>query len=510
VLTHYKKILSPFLPVLVIVIILLGFVPPYYERAYRSLIYPFQLDGEEGFILNQALSIAQGESIYQPIDHYPFLVGNYTPLYPALMSVFSGGHTISIPTGRLISVLSVLGIIVLLFAVTFVLTKNFALSLLTPLLFLVSYDNYEWIAYCRVDYLAIFFSISGLTAVLVGGRKTPAIIISIVMFFLAFYTKQIEVVAPIAVICWFLLFREKKLAFTYTSALVLGIAISFLGLMIATQGEVFRHLVIYNANIFNLRDMGFMLLHFWRFNKFLITVAGIYLCLDVVRAIRAYIFQSAPRRNEYSLISIYFVIALLTLIGLAKEGSAPNYFIEPEAAMALFVVIKSFEYTYVLKQKKRIYAVVLLVFFLCMLGGHSLNLRHWRGALFSQHNPTAVDLAKANKVLRIIEEHPGDILSEYPIFNIVSGRAVLFQPFIMSALAKQKKWDASPLLADIKRGRFALIIATTDIFQNTYFFRWHPEIIKTIRTSYEPYRQIVTRRGINYFIYTPRAKVISS
>lgn len=509
-LKYTRKIFSPFLPVLVLVIILGKFVPPFYERAHRSLIYRFQLDGEEGFILNQALSIARGESIYQPIDRYPFLVGNYTPIYPALMSVFSGEKGISIPTGRLISVLSVAGILLLLFSVTLALTKNLVLPLLTPLLFLISYDNYEWIAYCRVDYLAIFFSIAGLSTVLISKGRPVGFITSIVMFFLAFYTKQIEVGAPLAVICWFLLRREKNLVLTYTLSLLIAVGTTFSGLMIATRGEVFRHLVIYNANVFNFRDMALMLLHFWRFNKFLIMVACIFLSLDVLRKIKPRIFQSLPLNSEYRLISIYFVIAMLSLIGLAKEGSAPNYFIEPEAAMALFVVLKAFEYTQLLKQKKSLFAFLLLVFFLCMLGGHSINLNHWSRALFSPHNPTSVDLAKANKVLRIIEEHPGDILSEYPIFNIMSNRAVLFQPFIMSALAKQKKWDPSPLLADIQKGRFALIITTTDVFQETYFFRWHPEIIKTIRSSYEPYQQIVSGSGINYFIYTPRAKVISS
>ena len=42
--------------------------------------YPYQISYGEGFILNQAVIQSQGQSIYQDITNYPYLVGNYPPV----------------------------------------------------------------------------------------------------------------------------------------------------------------------------------------------------------------------------------------------------------------------------------------------------------------------------------------------------------------------------------------------------------------------------------------------
>ncbi len=49
--------------------------------------YGYDHDGEEGFILNQAHALKQGDSIYQPIDEAPWLVGNYPPVFPLILSI---------------------------------------------------------------------------------------------------------------------------------------------------------------------------------------------------------------------------------------------------------------------------------------------------------------------------------------------------------------------------------------------------------------------------------------
>ena len=502
----HKILLSPFLVFLLIIILLAGFVPPYIHRARNAILYPYQLDGEEGFILEQALSIARGESIYQPIAKYPFLAGNYPPLYPLGMSIISGGDAV-LAHGRIISFICALGIMLLLVYCVATVTRNVVLSILAPLIFLITYDNYEWIAYCRVDYCAVFFSISGLAAALTGNMKRISLMLAGLAFFLALYAKHIQLAAAAAVILWLIL-ENRRTALIFTASLAGAIIVTFLILMIFTNGEVYRHLIVYNANKFDFWQFSRLLLHFWRFNKYILLIAAILSILEIVRIIFPQFYQRTDSGAPYSLVTLYFAISMISLIGLAKEGAAPNYFIEPEAALALFVSIASYRHFSMLKRRRSAYGVVFIVIVFILAAGHVYNLNRMKPALFSHHNPGAADLGRAEQVRRLVQEHPGDILSEYPIFNIRCGRPVLFQPFIMSELVRQGIWDPAPLIEDLHKKRFALIITTNDLFENQFFFRWHPDILGVVRAAYAPYKQFTYGAGIHYFVYSPRSPAL--
>jgi len=53
-------------------ILLVGVDPAARSRNRGELGLSLQLDAEEGFVLNQALVLRRGESIYRPIDRPPF------------------------------------------------------------------------------------------------------------------------------------------------------------------------------------------------------------------------------------------------------------------------------------------------------------------------------------------------------------------------------------------------------------------------------------------------------
>jgi hypothetical protein len=73
--------------------------------------YPYDLEWMEGGMLHHALRIKSGEGIYVPpsVDFIPYL---YTPLYPSLLALFGGAFGINYVLGRVISVLSLVGIFV--------------------------------------------------------------------------------------------------------------------------------------------------------------------------------------------------------------------------------------------------------------------------------------------------------------------------------------------------------------------------------------------------------------
>lgn len=71
--------------------------------------YPYDLEWMEGGMLHHAQRIRDGQGIYVPpsVDFIPYL---YTPLYPSVLALLGGAFGVTYKVGRVISVLSLLGI----------------------------------------------------------------------------------------------------------------------------------------------------------------------------------------------------------------------------------------------------------------------------------------------------------------------------------------------------------------------------------------------------------------
>ena len=80
---------------------------------FSRLSYPYDLEWMEGGLLSHAQRFSDGYNIYvrPSVDFIPYL---YTPLYPAVLAVFGGVFGISYALGRTISVVSLIGIMVLM------------------------------------------------------------------------------------------------------------------------------------------------------------------------------------------------------------------------------------------------------------------------------------------------------------------------------------------------------------------------------------------------------------
>ena len=98
-----------FLTVIIMIILYLSYFSSLpIVRSIKTLTYQFQVDNVEGYLLDQAIKIKQGKSIYTSINDYPYLVGTYAPVFP-LINAFS--LIFSEPTfffGRLINLIAYL------------------------------------------------------------------------------------------------------------------------------------------------------------------------------------------------------------------------------------------------------------------------------------------------------------------------------------------------------------------------------------------------------------------
>jgi hypothetical protein len=216
--------------------------------------------------------------------------------------------------------------------------------------------------------------------------------------------------------------------------------------------------------------------------------------------------------KRLDLITVYFLVSVLSLIGLAKQGAATNYLLEPHIAISLFLCIRLGNFiTRAASQAAAPGRLMMYVLLIALLYTHAINLHQKQPILFYPHNPDLTDMKKASVVLNAVREQPGDVLSEFPIFNIMAGKQVLFHPFIMSQLAREGKWNQAPFVRDIRAQRFDVVITTQDIMNPQQFFsRYTPEMLEALRRFYQPYysehKALDFGRGTLYYLYIPGEK----
>lgn len=491
-----------------VVLAVLAFQP--LDRAFRSMAYPFQLDYAEGFLAVEAHMISRGQGIYPTLNDYPYLVGNYPPLYPLMQAPFFLLFGPSLFWGRLICFLSGLGIAAAMFFIIHRRTGRILPAILAPLLLINTYALYEWIGYARVDLPAIFFGILGL-AILASGQGRPRRTAALVFFLVSIYTKQIQLFAPASGCLWLIL-RERKTGIRFT-AWFLGCAFGiFLLLNLVTGGRYFMHTVVYNANVFDWWQVKAWLRHIFLFYPFsLVTI--------IFFAIRHFLKWRGTEKRSMTpdLFTIYALFGGLSFLAIGKVGAASNYLIEAHIALYIYLGIRvsmlgdSLEGERV---KKQIPAIVVIA---VLLNLQAVQLVRTSGSLFSRPNPDRTSLEKGRMMLDIVGRFPDPILCEQPIFQLLAGKEVLFQPFIMAQLQKEGKWDQGAFLEDIRTGRFSLLVTGQDIYGTSHFWQYTGEAIESMRENYELYyrNQPVKRAfmespsgGIPYYIYIPKKREI--
>jgi dolichyl-phosphate-mannose-protein mannosyltransferase len=478
------------------------------ERGILAMRYPYQLDYAEGFLAVESMQIAKGDSIYPSLDDYPYLVGNYPPIYPLLSVPFFLIFGPSLFWGRLICFLSVIGISVLIFFIVFRKEKTILPAFLAPFIFLCTYALFEWIAYARVDLPAVFFSIAGL-AMISGRINKKNLRWAIFFFVLSVYTKQVQIFAPLSA-CIFLIIRNRKTGLRFSCSLIgIGVAV-FLFLTAFTGGRFFSHTVLYNANIFSWWQVKRWLLHIFRLYMF--SISTVFLIFST------YIYEwfssgKKWKRKKPGLFTIYLFFCALSVFTIGKIGSASNYLLEFHIGCGVFIGLGIIR---ILKKSERssckYYRYILIVLIAIFLNLHVYQLFRVQRILFSRPNPGKAALKKGDIMLDIIGDYEDPVLCEQPVFPLLSGKEILFQPFIMSQLEKEKKWNQDAFIRDIKNKKFTLIVTGQDIFQEGHIWQYTKDMIESMKHNYKPLLKNNPNLknfmesgagGIPYYIYIP-------
>ncbi len=439
--------------------------------------FPYDLDNEEGFILNQIHQLRHGQTIYPDLKTPPYTVGNYPPVYQIVNLPFAFVFGTHHWYGRIISILSTLLLGFLVGRIVYRLTDDiFAAGISGMFPFAVHYI-YRWGVLNRVDMLALALALAGLYRVF---RAPNKIILPVVLFLLALYTKQVMIAAPLAAFLYISKINQKKAGLFAVSLGLSGLMV-FLTLYGLSHGEFFKHLILYNMNPFRWSSLWNyltnMLRFYWPF--FLLAAAGFFIHW---------------KGDEKFLFGSWFILSGLVALSAGKDGSAVNYLIELMIAGAILAGVSlSFLRKSVLWGQ---YILALLVIIQLGMIPHLPYTRYWYGPV-----PDQARYNRARSVERILRETPGPVLSDDAALLIRAGKPVLFQPFIMSTLDKQNLWNPAGFIQDIQAKKYSLVLCYFPLrIENPQpDERYSPDIYNALRFNYKPvdYRD-------PYFIHQPR------
>jgi len=163
-----------------------------------TLAFPYDLNYGEGYVLNDAVRLSRGESLYIDLQQFPMVRSPYPPLFPLVWSAFQPLTGPAFWPGRLLSVLSLLGIGAVVAWNAWRVRCGIWPAVATVGLVAASPFVYQWAGYARVDMLALLCAVGGVvTAQWIGGWR--GVIVSAVLCGLAVWTKQTTVTAAVAV-----------------------------------------------------------------------------------------------------------------------------------------------------------------------------------------------------------------------------------------------------------------------------------------------------------------------
>ncbi|MFH1676278.1 MAG: glycosyltransferase family 39 protein [bacterium] len=464
---------------------------------------PYGIDFGEGYLADASLKIITGHNPYHPIQNPPWIVCSYPPLYPIINGILMFVFGPNLLPGRFIATASFLGILGLTILIFRKLGVGSTIAIISAGLLFAFPWPVRWAQVVRVDTLGIALALGGIYIWLRSEKKSDAIL-SAILFACAVFTKQSLLSAPIAVLIYAFLSRDRrKFIFILLFVAFVGVTYGISGIL--TGGGIFLHLFKYTANEY------FLL----RFTSGL----GAYIKSTWILQVIALIsfFMPGALAGYRRIFIAYYILAHLTLVTYGFEGSDTNYFIEPLIAsifLAGFAFDSLSRIPHKLQSAKGLpkpenIAPILLIALIIVSGFINSND-------FRVHRINGDRLQSGLGLLRLATSAPGDILCEDASFTLLAGKKVIFQPYIMSLLYKKGKWDQSEFVQSIRDKKYSLIMLRVNLntpkntenaslgYEAAGFDRWTDEMEDAVRENYTIYDAYDVGISNPWFAYIPK------
>jgi hypothetical protein len=215
-------------------ILAIGIILEFIILASLRMFYPFELEWIEGAYVDEARRAAQGVPLYGPPSIF-FVPTSKTPVFfylsAGLMRLFGDGFF----APRLVSILSTLGCFLLLFAIVRRESGRSFPGILAAGIYAASFRFAgAWMDLAKTDSLFLCLILAAFYAGQ-GAKERWKLLVSGLLFALAYFTKQLALPVVLALAPISLVVSRGRTWPRWVSAFVLGLVI-FWGLDVASQG----------------------------------------------------------------------------------------------------------------------------------------------------------------------------------------------------------------------------------------------------------------------------------
>ncbi|MCY4019751.1 MAG: hypothetical protein OXG39_10125 [Chloroflexi bacterium] len=496
----------------------------YLLYAINLIPFPFDYDQGEGFELRDAVLFSQGQLPYRDTEVYPFYSSNYPPLYhllgAPLVWIFGPAYWY----GRILSFLaSLVSACAIGYAVYRDGHRHLWLAALSGLAFLASNFVYHIGPLFRQHTLMVALETAAIVilARAFPGRDKRGIALGLLLLICAGYTKQLAAITAVAAFAWMFL-RQPRAALPWAAAFIGFGALIFLWLNLASNGHWWTQTIVANVNQFHpFQAFGLFVLWF-QLHGFLLVPAGLLICYETYF-------------DRLSIYAIWFLFtALLGGIASGAWGAGDSYF---TTSIAAACILSGICLSRSLKAARRsppwLQRVldgpawpILLLAPLLYLGYARATLKMPTGGAFaplasflrvepntreSFYDSASFDVpgyanigyfvseedeAAGRRIVDLIKESEGPVLSEEAGFAFLANRDVVSNPTQLRNLYLAGSFHGDRLIEMIETYQFGLVILRAQFYPTP--------ILQAIGRAYEHW-QTVRMNRFDYLILRPKS-----
>ncbi len=466
----------------------------------RHVGLPFQVDYEEGNILNAAVRITHGLTPYPNPHAIPNVINPYGPVAYYLLALPVKLFGVSFLWPRLVIVVSVIAICCFIGLTIARLSGSALAGIVLGAMYGTLPVVESWSAVLRVDFLALAFCAAGVyvfcRGVTNGASQTTRdcssgqvseesdnrqstignsfVLTSAALFAAAILVKHTFLAAPAACVLYLMSARQWKSALRFAGLMAAIVAAVLLLFTAITRGAILTDLLLTHPDPFS-----------W--DVYLFRMTGIMAMCRVLAVLAAFCLVNELLQRRLSVPTLWLLLASGTAITAGKLGSNWNHFLEWPAALC---VCAGLGWDILSRTRPRALALVV-----------ALVVTTWMWIVLSRERQLPFDpwatVQDCGRVYEMVKNYPGDrIYSENVGALVLSGKTVwVSNPFVYSQLAMRGGWSDAALERMVRNREFDLIITQWDYpvfpnFRREGAERASPALIEAIGDNYRRREQL--------------------
>jgi hypothetical protein len=202
--------------------------------------------------------------------------------------------------------------------------------------------------------------------------------------------------------------------------------------------------------------------------------------------------EPSKGNRAWWLVAPYLLASIPSAVLVGKVGSDVNYLLELSAALGLATG------AFIAWQRRRPRLRIALI---ALLAIQVLALAQSSRVPLGLQNYVVEQRDEVAQLSRMVASANGPVLTDdYMGLLPERGKRIYFQPFEMTQLARDGDWDQRPLVEDIDREKFPLIMIWSPPFaREIKRDRWTPRMLEEIHDHYDR-----TGRIADMVIYRPK------